>query len=167
MTQTRKKGGAQRIDYNEAEQMLRAGKTQQEIADRFGVTQAAISAAIKRGAIKHAYEVEMEGRAMPWRVRQEHQHRYLARMIRAWHRRQHGLKSAPPFERMLDSFLESVDRDGFVVTYLPDIEEGFVRVERRPGIDDHPLLRRDDLDERGRRVRGTEEIRKFFTGDDK
>ena len=63
--------------------MLRSGKTQQQIADRFAVTQAAVSAAIARGAIKHRYEKEIPDRAMPWRAKLEHQQRYLARMIRA------------------------------------------------------------------------------------
>lgn len=145
--------GAQRIDYKVAEQMLRAGKTQLEVAERFGVTQGAVSRAIDRGAIKHEYDSYARGRAMPWRVSEEHQNKYLARMLRAYHRHEQGLTNAPPLARMLESFLRSAAEQDFVITYRADTEDGFFRVPRRPGIDDHPLIRRDDLDDKGRPVR--------------
>jgi hypothetical protein len=128
-----RKSGAQRIDYKEAEQMLRSDRTQREVADHFGVTQAAVSAAIRRGVIKHEYDHLAKGRAMPWKVRTEHQNHYLARMLRAYHRRQQGLTSAAPWEYGLGNFLRAVERDNFVVTYEPDTDQGFFRVHRRPG----------------------------------
>lgn len=145
--------GAQRIDYKMAEQMLRSGATQREVAEKFGVTQAAISRAVTRGAIKHEYTSYAQGRSMPWHIREEHQNKYLARMLRAHHRKEQGLTSAPPLERMLESFLRSAEEQDFVITYDPDTEDGFFRVPRRPGVDDLPLIRRDDLDDKGRPVR--------------
>lgn len=144
--------GRQRIDYSEAEQLLRQGRTQEEVASRFGVTQSAVATAISRGRIKFVYEKSPHGRAMPWRVNAEHQQMYLARMLRAYHRRQQGLTNAPPLERMLDSFLRSMERDDAVVHYDPELDEGFIRVKRRPGVDDHPIIRRDDLDDAGNPV---------------
>ena len=133
--------------------MLRSGMTQLEVGNHFGVTQSAIADAIRRDRIKFDYANLTKERAMPWRVRPEHQNKYLARMLRAAHRRDQGLTNAPPIERMLDSFLRSVERDDFVITYDPDTEDGFFRVARRHGVDDQPLIRRDDLKDDGTPIR--------------
>ena len=79
----------------------------------------------------------------------------VARMLRAAHRREQGLPNAPVLERMLVTFLRSMAESDAVVHYDPELEDGFVRVKRRPGVDDHPLIRRDDLDDDGRPVRRT------------
>jgi len=132
--------------------MLRAGATQQEVAQKFGVTQAAVSANIKRGNIKVDYANQTEGRSVPWHpIRVEHRDRYLIRMLRANARRQQGLKSAPVLEAMLDKFLQAAEEQDFVVTYDPDTEEGFFRVPRRPKIDEG-LVRDPNLDDSGRPV---------------
>lgn len=155
MTQQRQQhraGGVQRINYAEATQLLRAGATQREVAEKFGVTQAAVSANVKRGNIKVEYPNQTEGRAVPWHpIRVEHRDRYLIRMLRANHRREQGLKSAPVLEAMLDKFLEAAEEQDFVVTYDPDTEEGFFRVPRRIGIDEG-LVRNPDLDDQGRPI---------------
>src|SRR5687768_6051706 len=118
MTQRRQQkrgGGAQRIDYKEAEQMLRAGATQQEVADAFGVTQAAVSANISRGNINIEYDRSAIP-AVPWHpIRAEHRDRYLIRMLRAYNRRQQGKKNAPVLEAMLDKFLANAEEQDFVV----------------------------------------------------
>lgn len=133
--------------------MLRSGATQQEVADRFGVTQAAVSANIKRGNIKIEYPNQTEGRAVPWHpIRPEHRDRYLIRMLRAAYRREQGLKSAPVLEAMLDKFLQAAEERDFVIDYDPDTEEGFFRVERRRGIDTG-LVKDPDLDDKGQPVR--------------
>ena len=143
-TQHRRGSGVQRVDYAEATKMLRSGATQQEVADRFGVTQAAVSANIQRGNIK-VDTGRAEGRAMPWYpIRPEHRDRYLARMLRANHRREQGLKNAPVLDAMLDKFLQAAAEEDFVITYDPDTEEGFFRVPRRPGIDEG-LIRNPDV----------------------
>ncbi|HLN78767.1 MAG TPA: hypothetical protein VK204_17110 [Nocardioidaceae bacterium] len=146
-------GGVQKIDYSEATQMLRSGKTQREVADHFGVTQAAVSANIKRGNIKIEYPNQTEGRSVPWHpILPEHRDRYLIRMLRANHRREQGLANAPVLEAMLDKFLVAAEEQDFVVTYDPDTEEGFFRVPRRVGIDEG-LIRNPDLDDEGRPLR--------------
>src|SRR6478609_9504236 len=122
---TRRASGVQRIDYSEATQMLRAGATQKEVAEKFGVTQAAVSANIKRGNIKIEYPNQTAGRSVPWHpIRAEHRDRYLIRMLRAHARREQGLTSAPVLEAMLDKFLQAADEQDFVVTYEPDTDEG-------------------------------------------
>lgn len=131
--------------------MLRAGATQAEVAERFGVSQGAVSNAITRGNIK-ADTNRTGRRAVPWSpIRPEHRDKYLVRMLRALHRREQGMKSAPVIEAQLDTFLRSMAEGGWVVDYLPDKfpEEGFVRVPRREGIDEG-LIREPGLDNRGR-----------------
>ena len=129
--------------------MLRAGKTQREVAEKFGVSQGAVSNAITRGNIK-ADTNRVVSRAVPWHpIKPEHRDKYLVRMLRAHHRRVNGLKNAPVLEAMLDTFLVAMERDGFVIDYQPDTEDGFVRVPRREGIDTG-LVRDPELDNRGR-----------------
>jgi len=146
----------QKIDYSEAEQMLRAGATQQEVADKFGVTQAAVSNAVKRGMVDMEAR-RPEGRAVPWSpISPEHRQDYLARMLRAAHRREQGLKSSSIWEARLDGFLKSMDEGGWVVDYDPI--EGFRRVPRRLGVD-KGLVREPLLDDRGR-LRRKPQVRK-------
>lgn len=127
--------GVQQIDYAEAGQMLRDGRTRKEVADRFGVTPAAIATAILRGNIE-ADPVRAQTRAVPWSpIAPQHREKYLVRMLRAAHRRDAGLTNAPVMEAQLNTFMASMERDGWVVDYDPDSEDGFVRVPRREGID--------------------------------
>lgn len=133
-----RKGSPGRIDYSEAEQMLRAGATQQEVADRFVVTQPAVYAAIKRGRIKGIeYDrATKEDSAVPWHpIRPEHRDRYLVRMLRAARRREAGLPVSPVIDRQLDKFLVRLTELDAVVHYDPDTEQGFFRVPRRKGVD--------------------------------
>ena len=72
----------------------------------------------------------------PWkRIKAEHRNRYLATMVRAYTRREAGLPLSAIAEERLSRFLESAERDGFVVHYDPDTEQGFFRVPRREGVD--------------------------------
>lgn len=145
--------GKQRIDYATAERMLRDGATQGEVAEHFDVTQSAVAVAIRRGNINYENTANAKGRAMPWTLREEHQQKYLARMLRAHHRREQGLTNAPVLERMLESFLRTMSEADSVITYRQETEDGFLRIKRRPGVDDHPVIRRDDLDDNGQSVR--------------
>lgn len=148
------KAGRQRIDYAEAEKMLRGGMTQQEVADHFGVTQPAVNRAIWRGRIKDVtYDrSKADETGVPWHpVKEEHRSRYLVRMLRAAARRDRGEKSAPVIEAQLESFLEAARELDFVVHYDPDTDEGFFRVPRRHGVDTW-LVRDPRLDDDGRPI---------------
>ena len=148
---TQRGAWAQKLDYSEAEQMLRSGQTQAQVAAHFGVSQGAVSNAITRGNIK-ADTNRTERRAVPWTpIRPEHRDKYLVRMLRAHHRREMGMKSAPVIEAQLDTFLRSMAEGGWVIDYDPekDPENGFVRVPRREGID-LGLIREPGFDNRGR-----------------
>lgn len=153
--------GRQRIDYAEAEKMLRAGATQQEVADRFGVTQPAVNRAIWRGRIKDiTYDrAATDESGVPWHpIKPEHRSRYLVRMLRAAARRDRGEKSAPVLEAQLDSFLKQVDDMDFVVHYDPDTEDGFFRVPRRVGVD-KGLIRDPYLDDNGLKIRQPKNVK--------
>ena len=135
---TARTNGRQRIDYAEAEKMLRSGATQQQVADRFGVTQPAVHSAILRGRIKGiTYDRTVRDESgVPWHpIKPEHRDRYLVRMLRAAARRERGEKSTPVLEAQLDKFLEQVKALDFVIHYDPDTAEGFWRVPRRQGVD--------------------------------
>lgn len=153
MTRTSLKAGGQRIDYSEAEQLLRTGKTQTEVADLFGVTQAAVAGAIRRGRIKVQYDrVDSDKSGIPWSpIRPEHRQKYLARMLRAAARRADGRGNAPVIEAQLDLFLKRLNELDAVVHYDPDTEEGFFRVPRRHGID-KGLIREPHLDDDGNEI---------------
>lgn len=144
----------QRLDYAEAAKMLRAGATQQEVADHFGVGQAAVSRAIARGVIKGVeYDrTKTDESAIPWYpIRAEHRNRHLARMLRAAGRRERGEQSAEVVEAQLNLFLRSAKELDFVVHYDPDTEQGWFRVPRRKGIDTG-LIRDPFKDDHGRQV---------------
>lgn len=151
-----------RIDYAEAGQMLRRGMTQQEVADRYGVSQGAVSAAIARGVIKDiAYDrTATDETAIPWHpVRPEHRNLHLARMLRAAARRRRGESSAPVVEAQLDKFLQSAEQADFVVHYDPDTERGWFRVPRRVGIDTG-LIRNPYLDDDGNPIQRPAGVRR-------
>src|SRR5512139_308063 len=155
------KQGRQRLDYSEAEQMLRAGKTQAEVAEHFGVKQPAVSLAIARGNISDiAYDrTATDESAIPWHpIRPEHRSRYLVRMLRAAARRDRGEASAPVIEAQLDKFLEQAEKMDFVVHYDPDTNEGWFRVERRPGVD-KGLIRDPYTDDNGLPIRNPQGVR--------
>ncbi len=135
---TQPKQGIQRIDYSEAEQMLRGGATQQDVADRFVVSQAAVSLAIKRGNIKGITYDRTKGprSGVPWRpIKPEHRSRYLVKMLRAATQRDRGFTLNAGMEHKVGSFLRKADKGGWVVHYDPDTPDGFYRVARRAGID--------------------------------
>jgi hypothetical protein len=130
---TKTKGGAQRIDYSEAEQLLRQGVTQEDVARKFGVSQSAISAAIGRGRIK--FDTGFTKR-LPWRIKKEHHNLAIPRNLRLAMRVQAGDTDMDP--RLLASavgFLHKLEELDAVIHYDPEVEPYFFRVKRRPEID--------------------------------
>ena len=123
----------QRIDYSEAEQMLRAGKTQQDVADKFGVGQSAVAAAISRGRIK--IDTGFKKR-LPWTIHKEHHSLAIPRALRLAMRVQEGDQTlSPELRKIGEGFLRKLEEMDAVVHYDPDVEPYFFRVPRRPGID--------------------------------
>lgn len=139
--------GVQRLDYNEAEQMLRAGATQADVAQRFGVSQSAVSLAIRRGNIKHETGWE---RLLPWHMEREHVNLSIPRGLRLAIRVQRGdaeSERMPEYLRQQgEGFLRTLDELDAVIHYDPDVAPFWFRVPRRPGIDTG-LFREPDPEE--------------------
>lgn len=129
---TRRSEGVQRLDYSEAEQMLRAGATQQEVADRFGVSQSAVSVAISRGRIK--FDTGFTKR-LPWVVKKEHHNLAIPRMLRLAIRVQAGDDMDPRLAEQARGFIRNLESLDAVVHYDPEVAPYFFRVQRRHGID--------------------------------
>lgn len=124
---------------DELRKMLSAGMSHGEIAqvvyERTGqrVTPAAVSVARLRYGLPAQAPKYVD--ALPWRVKVEHNTRYIARMLRAHARRKAGLPLPPETERRLDTWINTLKANNAVVHYQPNTEEGFFYVDPRPGID--------------------------------
>lgn len=137
MTKTksnRGSGGAQILDYSEAEQLLRQGLTQAEVAQRFGVTQPAISAAIRRGRIK--FDTGAPPKRLPWTIKKEHTNLAIPRLLRFALRIEDGDETLrPEFRKQGEAFVRRLREMDAVIHYEADVEPHFFRVPRRHGID--------------------------------
>ena len=145
MANTKTRGsGVQRLDYSEAEQMLRGGATQLEVAQKFGVSQSAVSLAIKRGNIKHDTGFE---RLLPWHMRREHVNLSIPRNLRLALRVQRGETDGMPeyLRQQGEGFLRTLEEMDAVIHYDPDVSPWWFRVPRRPGID-NGLIREPEPD---------------------
>lgn len=126
--------GRQKLDYPIAEQMLRAGATQQEVAEKFDVSQSAVSLAIRRGNIKHDTGFE---RLLPWHMRAEHVNLSIPRGLRLAMRVQRGDTEEMPeyLRREGEGFIRTLEELDAVIHYDPDTPPYWFRVPRRTGVD--------------------------------
>lgn len=72
----------------------------------------------------------------PWRVKMEHTGDGIEHRLYDFSRRRQGRKLLPRDERLLDDFLEFLNRQGWVVDYSPETPEGWLFRVRDPEIDD-------------------------------
>lgn len=114
--------------------MLRAGATQTDVANKFGVSQSAVSLAIRRGNIKHDTGVE---RLLPWHMNREHINLAVPRGLRLAMRVQRGdTRDMPEYLRAQgEGFIRTLDEMDAVIHYDPEVQPFWFRVPRRPGID--------------------------------
>ena len=115
--------------------MLRAGATQTEVAERFDVSQSAVSLAIRRGNIK--YETGFE-RLLPWHMHRDHVNLSIPRGLRLAIRVRRGETEGMPeyLRQQGEGFLRTLDEMDAVIHYDPDVAPHWFRVPRRPGIDE-------------------------------
>lgn len=125
-------------------QLVAQGMTHQQIADLITretghpVGRSTVSAALHR-----AGEAQMAKRypqEIPWRVREEHQSHYAARMLRLLGRRRKGIANSTEMDQRLDAWLKQLEDAGAVVTYVPDTEDGFFYVKGEPDIEGVPVM---------------------------
>lgn len=132
---------AQRLlpDGSELLRMVRAGMTQQEIADetyqRTGqkVTRAAVSAALARAGAPPMRNRYPE--LLPWRVKVEHDNHYALRMLRAEARQRRGEELPEREVTRLETWKQTLTQNGVVVHYDPDAPGGFFYVKARKNVD--------------------------------
>lgn len=126
-------------------QLVAQGMTHQQIADLITretghpVGRSTVSAALHR-----AGEAQLAKRypdEIPWRVREEHQSHYAARMLRLLGRRRKGIVNSAEMDARLDSWLGQLADAGAVVTYVPDTEDGFFYVKGAPDTEGIPVVR--------------------------
>lgn len=119
--------------------------THQQIADLITretghpVGRSTVSAALHR-----AGEAQLAKRypdEIPWRVREEHQSHYAARMLRLLGRRRKGIVNSAEMDARLDSWLAQLADAEAVVTYVPDTEDGFFYVKGRADVKGIPVAR--------------------------
>ncbi len=110
--------------------------TMQEVADRYGVTQQAVSAAAHRWGIIESTPVRedpLRTKWIPpeWVVRTEHNHDKLYEALRWAVRIEKGLP-LPPFKvKRVDTLKDTLDREKVAVAYSRD--RGFVLIPRQRG----------------------------------
>lgn len=75
---------------------------------------------------------------IPWKVKQEHRFAYPLMMLRVEARKRDGYKLRESDKDRLASYLSMLEREGAVIHYEPDTEQGFFLVPRQPG--DHDLI---------------------------
>lgn len=126
-------------DMQEALRWLEEGRTYQWCVDEYKrkyhiETSISMWAALRRrNGIDN--RIVRDDALIPWAVNEEHRHSHAVSMLRAEARRRAGRQLTPLMEDMLDTWLRGLERDGNVVHYDPDTEEGWWYVPRRDGID--------------------------------
>lgn len=128
----------QKLDDKEVEQLLRSGKTQQEVVHVYrqrgvDIAQSTISQAITSGRIK--VDTNRHSGGIPWKLRPPHRHLHAARMLRTQARLDAGLEVGTSLLSQVTSWREGLEAEGSVIHYDPETPEGFWRVDRREGID--------------------------------
>jgi hypothetical protein len=72
---------------------------------------------------------------IPWPVKVEHRYSWPILMLRKEARRRAGLPLTADAEHEVDAWLAGMERDGTVLHYDPDTEQGWFYVPRRKGVD--------------------------------
>lgn len=117
----------------ELERLLRR-HTQQEIADMYGVTNQAVSKAVRDRNLNAPRRVSYK-EWIPWTIKVEHSDSYPHRMLRLYAMAESGKDLNPKQQGMLAKFKLNMG-DDLVVQYDPGHEKGpWLVVKRREGID--------------------------------
>lgn len=120
-------------DNSELERLLR-NNTHQKIADMFGVTNQAVSKAIRDRNLNVPHRPSYKA-YIPWRIQMGHEDTYVHRMLRLYGMEQSGKALTRKQAGSLAKFKTTIGPD-HVVQYDPGHEKGpWLVVKRRPGID--------------------------------
>lgn len=112
------------------------GMTHQQIADLITkesgvpVARSTVSAALSRAGLTNRVRYD---EVIPWKpIKSEHNHHYALTMLRLEARKRAGLELTEEQERRLSSWKQRLDDENALVVYLPDTDEGFFYVRRKP-----------------------------------
>lgn len=72
---------------------------------------------------------------IPWEVKREHRYAWPINMLRMEARRRAGHELTGEQAKQVDGWLRGLERDGCVLHYDPDTEQGWWYVPRREGVD--------------------------------
>lgn len=130
-------------DKTQMQRYLRRRLTQQQIADAWEAdsglraSRSAIAMAISRYGLQSNKPRPRYEDTLPWRVSQEHQNNFNAKMLRLESRRRRGDKLDAADASQLDHWKLKLERREAVVAYVCDTPEGFFWVRRRPSDGDN------------------------------
>lgn len=115
-----------------------AGMTKKQIAARYGVTVEAVRQSCVRYGIELPRERPSHNHYVPWRLRGDHVGHVLARRLRAYSKRQQGIRLSPQESKLLDEFIEYMEGSNpsglpLSVHYDRLDNEGFWLEARQPG----------------------------------
>jgi hypothetical protein len=133
----------------ELRRMTSQGWTHQQIADHVfastgqRVTRGAVSSAVSRAGLSSPARRYSE--TLPWRVKIEHSKHYAARMLRLLGRRNESVELNATDEARLNGWLDGLKREGLIVAYVPETDEGFHYIRPPRGWKDNglPLVPRE------------------------
>ncbi len=138
-------------DSDDLRRWVSEGKTDQEIGEIVGrlhnqepaSKQAVAYWRRKHGITRHRNRAETLDHSWvrPWRVRVEHTGDGIEHRLYDFSRRRQGREISPPAERLLDEFLEFLDRQNWVVDYNPDTPDGWLFRERDDQDDPDNIIR--------------------------
>lgn len=126
---------------------LEEGLTQQQIVDRIWdqdqvrVARSTVAAALHRAGLTERVRYDD---VIPWRVKLEHCSHHLLNILRASAREVRGEEVSPAAKRQLDSFKRRQESEDCVIAYVPDTDQGWFLVKRRPAPLDRGLIRDPD-----------------------
>lgn len=120
------------------------GLTQQQIVDRIWdqdkvrVARTTVAVALSRAGLTDRIRYDDQ---IPWRVRVEHSSHNLVNILRSAAREARGLPLTPTSQANLDSFRRRQEEEDCVIAYVPETEQGWWLVRRRPAPLDRGLIR--------------------------
>lgn len=123
---------------------IERGMTHQQIADLITkesgvpVARSTVSAALSRAGLTTRVRYD---EVIPWkRIKTEHNHHYALTMLRLEARLRAGQELTEDQQKRLDSWKQRLADEDAVVVYLPNTDEGFFYVRRKPS-DGQSLVR--------------------------
>lgn len=112
------------------------GLTHQQIADLITketgvpIARSTVSAALSRAGLTDRVRYD---EVIPWKpIKAIHNRHYALAMLRLEARRQGGLTLTEEQTKRLESWKAKLEEENALVVYLPDTEDGFYYVKRKP-----------------------------------